>query len=86
MLRTYKAILRGDRVKWLDQPPELTEDVPVEITVLEHEDNGSSDKRGASMAEALTFLAGTGAFEGISDPVTWQRELRHERTLPNRES
>jgi hypothetical protein len=35
MLRTYKAILHGDHVEWLDQRPEQTEPVPVHITPLQ---------------------------------------------------
>jgi hypothetical protein len=38
------------------------------------------------MAEALVALAQRGTFADITDPVAWQRELRAERVLPDRES
>jgi hypothetical protein len=37
------------------------------------------------MAEALAALASRGTFAAITDPAAWQREVRHERTLPARE-
>ena len=85
MLRTYKAILHGDRVEWLDQRPEQTRPVPVTITPLEDTSAEPAPERGQAMAEALAALASRGTFAAITDPVAWQRELRHERTLPARE-
>lgn len=41
--------------------------------------------RGQAMAEALASLAEQGTFDAIIDPVSWQRELRHEPPLPTRE-
>ncbi len=38
------------------------------------------------MAAALAELARRGTFAAITDPVAWQRELRSERALPDRES
>jgi hypothetical protein len=85
MLRTYKAILHGDHVEWLDKRPEQTQPVPVHITPLEYTPLEPARERGRVMAEALAALASRGAFAAITDPVAWQRELRHERTLPARE-
>ena len=85
MLRTYKAILRGDHGEWLDQRPEQTQPVPVHITPLEDTPLEPAGERGQVMAEALAALASRGTFAAITDPVAWQRELRHERTLPARE-
>ena len=84
MLHTYRAILDDDRVTWLEQPPERSGTVQVHITILEEEERESSDKRGRIMAESLAELAQRGAFAEITDPVAWQRELRSERTLPDR--
>ncbi|MBS3933661.1 MAG: hypothetical protein KGZ35_04835 [Truepera sp.] len=84
MLRTYKAILHGDHVEWLDRPPEQTQPVPVHITLLA-ETPLAARERGRVMAEALAALASRGAFAAITDPVAWQREVRHERPLPARE-
>jgi hypothetical protein len=85
MLRTYKAILHGDHVEWVDQRPEQTQPVPVHITPLEDAQLVPAPKRGRLMAEALAALASRGTFAAITDPVAWQQDLRHERTLPTRE-
>jgi hypothetical protein len=85
MLRTYKAILHGDHVEWLDKPPEQTQPVPVHITLLEEAPLEPARERGRVMAEALAALASRGTFAAITDPVAWQREVRHERPLPARE-
>ena len=86
MLRTYKAILHGDQVEWLEQPPEKSRPVQVHITVLEEPAVELTRERGRVMAEALGALAQRGTFADITDPVDWQRELRVERVLPDRES
>ena len=86
MLRTYKAILHGDQVEWLEQPPEKSRPIQVHITVLEEPAVESTRERGRVMAEALAALAQRGTFADITDPVTWQRELRAERVMPDRES
>jgi hypothetical protein len=85
MLRTYKAILHGDHVEWLDKRPEQTQPVPVHITPLEDTPLEPTGKPGQDMAEALAALASRGTFAAITDPVAWQRDVRHERTLPTRE-
>ncbi len=86
MLRTYKAILHDNQVEWLEQPPEKSSAVQVYITVLEEPAPELLPERGRLMAEALAELARRGAFAEITDPVSWQRELRSERALPDRES
>lgn len=85
MLRTYQAILHGDHVERLDQPPEQTPPVPVHITLLEKSPREPAGERGRVMAEELAALASRGTLAAITDPVAWQREVRHERTLPARE-
>lgn len=85
MLRTYKAILRGDQVEWLEQPPEKSRPVHIHITVLEEPTAEPTRGHRQAMAEALTALAQRGTFADISDPVTWQRALRTDRELPDRE-
>ena len=56
----------------------------VHITILEDGARESTVERGRVMAESLAELAKRGTFTEISDPVAWQRELRSERTLPDR--
>ena len=84
MLQTYRAILDDDRVRWLEQPPERSGTMQVHITILEEGGRETSADRGRVMAESLAELAKRGTFAEISDPVAWQRELRSERTLPER--
>ena len=86
MLRTYKAILHDNQIEWLERPPEKSGAVQVYITVLEEPAFEPLPKRGRLMAVALAGLARRGTFATITDPVTWQRELRAERALPDRES
>jgi len=81
MLRTYKAVLRGNRVEWIDTPPAPTRPTPVHITLL---DESAEPARGQEMARVLEALAQGGGLSGIPDPVSWQREQRQERTLPGR--
>lgn len=80
MLRTYKAILRGDRIEWVDAAPDPTPATPVHITLLEAADPATRQERGQAMAAALAALADSGAFADISDPVAWQRESRSDRS------
>jgi hypothetical protein len=86
MLRTYKAILHENQVEWLEPPPEKSDTVQVYITVLEEPAPELRPQRGRMMAEALAELARRGTFAEITDPVAWQRELRSDRALPERES
>ena len=83
MLPTYRAILKGTQVIWLDAPPQLPEDAEVHITVLNREASPPTD-RGTAMATALEKLAEINAFAGV-DPIAWQREGRQDRPLPGRE-
>ncbi len=83
MLRTYEGILKGDHVEWAGEAPLRDRALRVHITVLD--EDADTVERGRRMAEALAALAKEGAFSEISDPVKWQRKLRQERTLPNRQ-
>jgi hypothetical protein len=84
MLRTYKAVLRGDRIEWIDAPPRGQRPVPVHVTLLEDEAASPAAVRGQQMARALQALADAGGLTGIPDPRAWQREVRRERPLPGR--
>ena len=75
MERTYKAILRGDRVEWLDGKPNPQAPVEVEISVREDEPQITAKERRAKAAAALRKIAKMGG-TGIEDPVAWQREQR----------
>jgi len=86
-MRTYKALLRGDRLEWLGEAPEPQTDAPlsVHVTVLEQEPPAEGQARGYAMAALLEKLADRRTFSAITDPVRWQRELRQERGLPGRD-
>jgi hypothetical protein len=84
-MRTYTALLRGDRLEWLGEAPESQTAVPLRVNVTIVEPVAEAHTRGPAMAALLEKLAARGTFAAISDPVTWQRELRHDRGLPGRE-
>jgi hypothetical protein len=79
----YKAILHGDRIEWVDSPPEWQNPISVQISPIE--DHSASKERGLMMAESLQELAREGGLSSISDPIAWQRDLRIDRSLPQRE-
>ncbi len=81
MPRTYKAVLRGDRLEWIDPPPEPLHPTAVHITLLDDEPAPVS---GRDMAAALKAIAENGGLSGIGDPLEWQRETRADRPLPRR--
>jgi hypothetical protein len=87
MVRTYKALLRGNSLEWIGEAPEHSEDHPitVEVTVLEERCFSDARSRGHAMAAILEKLAESGAVSDITDPAAWQRGLRQDRPLPGRE-
>jgi hypothetical protein len=87
MVRTYKALLRGNRLEWLEEAPEAQTDHPliVHVTILEHGTAAEEVSRGQAMAALLEQLAARGTLSDMADPAEWQRELRQDRPLPRRE-
>jgi hypothetical protein len=90
MLRTYKALLRGNRLEWSGDAPECEGaegPTSVLVTLL---DEPSSDAvqadRGPRMAEALEKLAAIHALAEIENAADWEREIRQDRSLPDRET
>ena len=83
MERTYKAVLHGDRVEWLDGKPNSQELLEVEITVTDESQITAKERR-VKAAAALREIAKMGG-TGIKDPVAWQREQRKARPLPGRD-
>lgn len=89
MTRTYKAILRGDRLEWTGDTPEQDyseQEVEVYVTILRRGGIPLPTSDGKAMAEALKSLATSGSLSGISDPLAWQDEQRRDRALPGRDS
>lgn len=76
--QTYRAILQGSQITWLDTPPDLPPDTEIYVTVAQ---TISKASRGQAMAAALEKLAQLNPF-GDDDPVAWQRETRQDRPLP----
>ncbi len=86
-MRTYRALLYGDRLEWLEEAPESQPDSPlrVHVTVLEQELLAEVHAHGHAMAAILEQLAERRTFSAITDPARWQRELRQDRVLPGRD-
>lgn len=89
MIRTYRAILRGNDLEWSGDAPACLESekaVEVHVTILKEAAIPSATlARGKRMTEALEKLAAIDALSEISDPSTWQREQRQDRSLPDRD-
>jgi hypothetical protein len=89
MLNTYKAILRGNHLEWNEDAPDhlRQEDaVMVYVTILDEPVVPSAViQQGQRMAAALEQLAAINALADLTDPVTWEREIRQDRPLPDRE-
>ncbi|MCI0486022.1 MAG: hypothetical protein L0229_05430 [Blastocatellia bacterium] len=88
MLETYKAILKGNRIEWSGDSPDLPrreQGVAVYVTILQPAASSRPSSDGKAMAQALEKLAASGPLSGISEPSAWQREQREDRVLPGRD-
>jgi hypothetical protein len=84
MLRTYRAVLHGDRVEWIDPPPQTSGPTPVHITVLD--DAEARDvASGRALAAIFEEIARAGGLTSVADPSAWQRETRADRPMPGRD-
>lgn len=86
MLSTYKAVLKNNKLEWLDEIPaplnRMT--VFVHVTVLQDLSVLKPSKLpGQPMIDILQKIAESDG-PGIDDPMTWQREMRQDRPLPGR--
>jgi hypothetical protein len=88
MLRTYRALLHGHRLQWLqDRPKDLPADraIPVQVTILEDSvQPEANQERGRRMA-ALEAIACAETTPWPQDARTWQRQIREDRLLPGRD-
>lgn len=97
--RTYSALLTGDHLEWIGEPPGSVE--PVLVTVVIAPPTVSFTELPAGVRtlpvqtpearargiEALKRIAARGTFAPeITDVVAWQREVRRDRPLPGREA
>lgn len=87
MTTAYEAILNGDRVTWVGQPPpsEATNGTRVTVAISNGAAPITPEERRKRMIAALEALAAlpSRSFDGV-DPVAWQREVRADRPLPGR--
>jgi len=90
MLRTYKAILRGNYLEWSGDTPEREAAEGPKSVLVTLLDEPTSDAlradRGKRMAEALEKLAAIHALAEIENAAEWEREIRRDRSLPGRET
>ena len=82
--RTYKAVLHGKQVEWLDGKPESPQGLTVRVKTPIKRWKSEAERK-AVLKDALTSLHKSGAFSDIEDPVAWQREIRKDRPLPGRD-
>ncbi|HEY52463.1 MAG TPA: hypothetical protein G4N94_03310 [Caldilineae bacterium] len=89
MLATYKAVLKNNRLEWSGGAPILPsprEAVSVHVTILNDQIVAPKEiAQGKRMAAALEKLAAVQSLTEIADPVAWQREIRRDRALPDRD-
>lgn len=88
MIATYKARLRtGNHLDWLGDHPDLgMDDVPVLITLLsEPLECWPPDYARRCVAHLARMAESGGGCRAISDPLSWQRELRRDTVLPGHE-
>lgn len=79
MTNSYRAILRGDTIEWIDRPPHHSDPATIRIVML---DETATNADGAEMADALTALAEAGGVTSIAEPSPWQKQQREDRPLP----
>jgi len=82
MLKTFKAWLKGSRLEWIDDVPELGQEMlQVHVTLLDQQADLELKTRGQRMAEILEKLAATQSLSNV-EPILWQQETRQDRSLP----
>ncbi len=90
MLHAYKAMLKGNRLEWSGAAPEISttnEAVAVQVIILDEATPlPGSVSQGERMAAALEQLAMVHTLATIVDPLTWEREVRQDRELPDRDA
>ena len=85
MSHSYRAILRGDRLEWLEEGPAADRPLSVDVIVQDAPALGAARSDCARMARALEELAASPVYRRVSDPVQWQRMVREDRPLPGRD-
>ncbi len=86
-MNTITAVLEpdSDGTLRLPLPEELRHGKVRVVATLESEPERPTLPSPETGLAALQRLRARGTFREITDPVAWQREIRHERALPGRE-
>jgi hypothetical protein len=75
MLKTFKAWLRKSQLDWIDEVPDVGDQIiQVHVTLLENEQGLDIKSRGRRMAEILENLAVSQTPIDV-DPSVWQQCL-----------
>ena len=84
-LKTFDAILKNNSIQWIDKTPEIDLDnsIKIQVTFLEENSLIENKSNGKKMAEALKKIADNNTFSNIN-PSQWQKEIRQDRPLFNR--
>ncbi len=88
MLPTYSGIMRDNRIEWSgDEPASAPPGQAIRVFVPMLEGTGAEvpSEQGREMAAILEQLAAQPANEDLGDPLAWQREVRQDRPLPDRD-
>jgi hypothetical protein len=79
MLSTYRALLRGQVLEWLnDRPKYISPDqaVVVHVTILEETPYRPTTEQGREMAAILEKIAQSESSVAALDPIQWERDIR----------
>lgn len=85
MSHSYRAILTGDQLDWVDTPPRTDRPLPVDVIVQDRPGIGVARSDGARMAAVLEELVDATVYGQVRDPARWQRMVREDRPLPGRD-
>lgn len=83
MLGIYKAIIAGNKIRWIEQPPaEINDNSEIQVEVVIKSNPDENMSRGEAMYQSLRKLSACGGLlSNIDDPVAWQREIRTDRKI-----
>jgi len=87
MANTYRALLHGNILEWLNGRPDSVgddESVEVDVTLL-NDESDTAHARGKRMAASLEQLANLPSSSLPKDAADWEREVRADRSLPGRD-
>lgn len=81
-MRTYEAIIDGDKVTWVGEAPQDPKGLRGTFQVSEP----IQGTDGKLLVKLLEDIRAEGGVTGFGDAAEWQRQERIDRPLPGRES